>query len=72
MSDEYYMQIALEQAQIAAAQNEIPVGAVLVDEDGFIITKNHNMIETFNDFGLKLEDKKETLTDAIEKRIQKE
>ena len=49
MSDEYYMQIALEQAQIAAAQNEIPVGAVLVDEDGFIIAKNHNMIETFND-----------------------
>lgn len=31
-----------------------------------------NMIEMFNDFGLKLESKKETLTGIIEERIQKE
>lgn len=31
-----------------------------------------NMIEMFNDFGLKLESKKETLTGMIEERIQKE
>lgn len=49
MNDEYYMQIALEQAQLAAAQNEIPVGAVLVDEDGFIVAKNHNQIEFLKD-----------------------
>ena len=49
MTDEYYMQIALEQAQIAAAQNEIPVGAVLISEDGFIVAKNHNMVEQLKD-----------------------
>ena len=49
MNDEYYMQIALEQAQLAAAQNEIPVGAVLVNEGGFIVAKNHNQIESLKD-----------------------
>ena len=32
-SDEYWMQLAYEQAAIAASQQEIPVGAVLVSQN---------------------------------------
>ncbi|MDY0151044.1 MAG: nucleoside deaminase [Candidatus Cloacimonas sp.] len=38
---EYYMEFALEEAEIAASENEIPVGAVLV-KDGEIILRDHN------------------------------
>lgn len=41
MNDEYYMSIALAEAQKAAAEDEIPVGACLV-RDGDIILKDHN------------------------------
>ena len=43
------MEIALEQAQFALRKNEIPVGAVLVAEDGFIIAKTHNLVNTLSD-----------------------
>ncbi|MBR1858055.1 MAG: nucleoside deaminase [Selenomonadaceae bacterium] len=49
MNDKNYMKIALEEAQFALRKNEIPVGAVLVDEDGFIIAKTHNLVNTLND-----------------------
>jgi len=49
MNDEYYMSIVLKEAEKAALKNEIPVGAVLVDENGFIIAKNHNLINILND-----------------------
>ena len=32
----YYMQKAIEQAEIAAAENEVPVGAVIVRNDEII------------------------------------
>ncbi|EOQ69457.1 tRNA adenosine(34) deaminase TadA [Acinetobacter pittii] len=35
-SDEYWMQLAYEQAELAAQQGEIPVGAVLVSENRLI------------------------------------
>ncbi|WOE32070.1 MULTISPECIES: tRNA adenosine(34) deaminase TadA [unclassified Acinetobacter] len=35
-SDEYWMQFAFEQAALAAAQNEIPVGAVIVSNQTMI------------------------------------
>ncbi|MCU4502768.1 tRNA adenosine(34) deaminase TadA [Acinetobacter sp. P1(2023)] len=35
-SDEYWMQLAYEQAELAAQQGEIPVGAVLVSENRVI------------------------------------
>jgi len=38
---EYWMQIALEEARIAAAEDEIPVGAILVKGDQ-IIRRDHN------------------------------
>lgn len=40
-----YMQIAIQEAEVAAQEGEIPVGAVLV-VNGEIITKAHNQRET--------------------------
>lgn len=39
--DEYWMQLALEQAQLAADSGEVPVGAVLV-KDGELIASGFN------------------------------
>jgi tRNA(adenine34) deaminase len=47
-TDEYYMRIALEEAETAFLKGEVPVGAVLV-ENGKIIAKAHNIKETTND-----------------------
>ena len=49
MIDEYYMNIVIEQAKLATLKNEVPIGAVLVDESGFIISKTHNLVNTLND-----------------------
>ena len=49
MIDEYYMNIVMEQAKLAALKNEVPIGAVLIDEDGFVISKTHNLVNTLND-----------------------
>lgn len=44
------MSLALEQAQIAAKQNEVPVGAVLVETTtGKIIASTHNLCEKKKD-----------------------
>ena len=45
---EYYMQIALGEAEEAFEQEEIPVGAVVVLDDK-IIAKAHNLTQTLND-----------------------
>lgn len=47
-TDEYFMKIALQQAQEAFDQDEIPVGCVVVCNDR-IIAKAHNLTETLND-----------------------
>lgn len=47
-SDEYFMEIALQQAQIAAEKGEIPVGAVVVCNNR-IIAKTHNQTEQLID-----------------------
>ena len=41
-SDEYWMRVALESAQRAAAEGEVPVGAVLLDADGQLMACAHN------------------------------
>ncbi|MFT3930499.1 MAG: tRNA adenosine(34) deaminase TadA [Spongiibacteraceae bacterium] len=41
INDEYWMQLALEQAQLAAANGEVPVGAVLV-KSGELIASGFN------------------------------
>lgn len=46
--DRFFMQIALEEAQKAYDLEEIPIGAVLV-QDGQIIAKNHNRRELDQD-----------------------
>lgn len=48
MTDEYYMKLALKQAQMAFEKDEVPVGAVVVYRD-HIIAQTHNLSETLND-----------------------
>ena len=48
MTDEEYMQLAIVQANRAAAQGEVPIGAIVVHENR-IIARAHNMRETNND-----------------------
>src|SRR3954452_5808743 len=40
--DENYMQLALNEARRAAAMDEVPVGAVVVNKDGVVIGRGHN------------------------------
>lgn len=47
-SDEYFMQKALQEAEIAYEKNEIPVGAIVVCNNK-IIAKSHNLTETLTD-----------------------
>jgi len=47
-NDEYFMQQALKQAQIAFEEGEVPVGAVVVI-DGKIIARGYNQVEKLND-----------------------
>ncbi len=48
LSDEYFMQAALKEAQKAYDEDEVPVGAVIVC-NGTIIAKGYNMSERLND-----------------------
>ncbi|MFC1821198.1 tRNA adenosine(34) deaminase TadA [Thermodesulfobacteriota bacterium] len=45
----YLMQLALEEAVKAAAEGEIPIGAVLTDPAGKIVAKAHNRPISFKD-----------------------
>jgi tRNA(adenine34) deaminase len=47
-SDEYFMQMAIEEAKKAAANGEIPIGAVLVFKQQ-LLAKTHNQTELLND-----------------------
>ncbi len=47
-TDEQYMRKALAEAQQAAAEREIPIGAVVVCK-GRILAQAHNLTETLND-----------------------
>ena len=46
--DERFMKEALQEARIALAKDEVPIGAVVVT-DGRIIGKGHNLTETLHD-----------------------
>jgi tRNA(adenine34) deaminase len=48
LSNEYFMNIALQEAQDAFEEGEIPVGAVVVLNDA-VIAKAHNLTQTLND-----------------------
>ena len=43
------MEIALEEARLAAARGEVPVGAVVVASDGAILSRAGNAVEAGND-----------------------
>ena len=47
-TDEYFMKKALQQAELAYEQGEIPVGAVIVI-DNRVIASSHNLTELLND-----------------------
>ena len=47
-ADERYMKMALEEARVALAQDEIPVGAVVVAH-GQVVGRGHNLTETLHD-----------------------
>lgn len=47
-NDEYFMKLALQEAQVAFEREEVPVGCV-VAANGRIIAKSHNLTETLND-----------------------
>lgn len=49
MSDQInYMSIAIEEAMKAKNKQEVPVGAVIVDDKGEVIAKAHNLVELNN------------------------
>ena len=47
-TDEYYMNLALAEAQ-AAAEDEIPIGAIVVGPNGRILGRGHNQTERLGD-----------------------
>lgn len=47
-SDNYFMKMALKEAQVAFDNGEIPVGAVIISNNQ-VIAKAHNLTETLND-----------------------
>jgi tRNA(adenine34) deaminase len=44
-----FMRLAIEQAQLAVAHGDVPVGAVIVDEQGDVIATGHNERELRQD-----------------------
>ena len=48
LNDEYFMQQALKEAEIAYEKDEVPVGAVVVINNK-IIARGHNQVELLND-----------------------
>ena len=49
MDDKIFMKLALDEAKRAFNENEIPIGAVLIDESGILICGDHNRIEQLCD-----------------------
>jgi tRNA(adenine34) deaminase len=47
--DEHWMRLALDQARLALDRGEVPVGAVLLDENGFQVAADHNRREELAD-----------------------
>lgn len=47
-TDEYFMKLALQEAEYALEKDEVPVGCIVVFKDR-IIARSHNLTETLND-----------------------
>ena len=44
-----YMELAINEAIKAREKQEVPVGDIIVDKNGNVIAKAHNLVETTND-----------------------
>lgn len=49
MDDEQYMMLAVEQAKMAQAKGEVPVGAILIDQDGAVLGEGANAVISLSD-----------------------
>lgn len=49
MEDARYMRLALEEAAKAYDLGEVPIGAVIIDGDGAVVARGHNMREGWQD-----------------------
>lgn len=47
-TDEYYLKLALQEAQIALEKDEVPIGCIIVSNNR-VIAKAHNLTEALND-----------------------
>lgn len=47
-TDEYYMSMALQEAEAALEQDEVPIGCVVISNNR-VIARAHNLTETLND-----------------------
>ncbi|AZA59164.1 nucleoside deaminase [Chryseobacterium shandongense] len=47
-TDEYFMKMALSEAQLALEKDEVPIGCVVVSHNR-VIARAHNLTETLND-----------------------
>lgn len=47
-TDEYFMKMALQEAEIAFEKDEVPIGCIIVSNNR-VIAKAHNLTETLND-----------------------
>jgi len=48
-TDTYFMKLALEQAELAFQADEVPIGAIIVGENGLICGKGYNCPISLND-----------------------
>lgn len=44
-----YMKLALDEARLAMESGEVPVGTVLIDDEGGVVVRAHNLRETERD-----------------------
>ena len=49
MDDKIFMKLALDEARQAFNENEIPIGAVIIDDSGILVCGEHNRIEQLGD-----------------------
>lgn len=47
--DREYMAIAMDEARLAMESGEVPVGAVLIDDEGGVVVRAHNLCESERD-----------------------
>jgi tRNA(adenine34) deaminase len=47
-TDEYFMKMAFQEAELAMEKDEVPIGCVVISNNR-VIAKSHNLTETLND-----------------------